>query len=209
MSAEIAVSSDLSASSLSVKMLTEMSPYTLRWNRGGIFNWNGREISVLLPSGSQYSRGSIKEKTGTNRYTIKPDLVDAISGIPVPSSGKVDLALACKWQEESDNTITTTNSWKLTTLSLSLLEKSVTKEAYLDALKKRSIEVLSQTDSSIITQRRDYTFPFLDVFIEKTVISDDVVLQIRLPYNRFPDKPSFITTPFYQIFEKISFAITK
>src|SRR5579863_6123054 len=77
------------------KWITEMKPYTLHWTPS-FFGWNGRDLSVLLPSDTKYSKGMTTQKGNIGVATTSDDLADASSGIPVSSSGKVHVALTCK-----------------------------------------------------------------------------------------------------------------
>jgi hypothetical protein len=187
--------------SLQTELFIEMEPYSLRWTPS-LPNWNGREISVLLPSNTQYSRGMIKDTTenGTNTQ----DLVDASTGIPVSESGKVDLSVTCRAHWVINNARTLTIETRMAKLSLFLLEEGVSKEEYLDRLKKKNVEVLSQTNDFLITLGKDPGFLLFDT-LEKTIISGNVILQIRSSIIKNPNQ-TLLASPFYQIFEKIAFA---
>ncbi len=191
------------------ELLTTMESYTLQWTPSlsswlysCLFSWNGREISVLLPSGTQYSRGTIKQET-ENGYYITQDLVNASNGIPVYRSEKVDFVLNCSSKQVMGDIQFTRTLSKMASVSLSLLG-NISKEEYLDQLKKRNVEVLSQTENSIITREKGTGFSAADT-LEKTIISGDVVLQVRVSSPQQPVS----TSPYYLVLEKIEFAPTK
>lgn len=185
--------------SLKTEWLTEMKPYQLNW-KSGFLDWYGREISVLLPSGTQYSQGTITKETAGASIT-EHNLIDGSSGIPISKSGQVELCLVFQTKQVNGNQIVTSKVTQTATLSLSVLEQGVSKEEALDRLKKKNVQVISCDENSLITISKS---SFFDV-MKKTIISDDIILQIRSKFFKEFFKPNqpIVDTPFYLLFDKI------
>ncbi|MBS0616408.1 MAG: hypothetical protein JSR58_07660 [Verrucomicrobia bacterium] len=180
---------DVSGSSM--EWTTEMKSYSLN-------DWNGRSISILLPTGTEYSRGQITTKT-ENGYSSRPDLVDASPGIPVPASGKVSLSMSVHTSRKNGDTVTTSKVTQMAAVSLSLLPTS--KEEFLSQLKKKSVQVISETENALITTTKSNDY-FMSNSLVKTIVFDNVVLQIQTPMLRL-DKTPAPQLPMYQLFKRI------
>ncbi len=181
----------------STEWATEMESYSLHW-KSSFLDWNGRDISVLLPAGTQYSRGTITNKI-ENGYRNMPDLVDGSAGIPIPSSEKVALSLSAQTRREDGGKVTTSKVTQMATLSLSLIKTP--KEEYLDQLKKKSLQVLSETENSLVTISKPEGFSISDTLV-KTIVVDNVVLQIQTSVFRLNKEPIQLSA-MYQLFERI------
>lgn len=89
--------------------------------------------------------------------------------------------------EKSENGIRTLRSNSSFTLSLSQLKGS--KEQYIDQLKKDQVQVLSEKENSLVTVRKVNDIRQRNILdrqtelLEKTLIVDDVVLQIQKSAN--------------------------
>ncbi len=182
------------------ELLTTMENYPLNW-KPSFFSWRGYEISVMLPSETQYSKGTITQKTG-NGFITRLDLVNASSGIPISRSGKVDLLIAYKMRQLiGDRELLSTTS-RTAELSLSFLENGLSKEMYLEQMKQRNIEVLSETENSILTNEKRSHWGLSNNILEKTVIVGNIVLKVRT--SIIEDNQVDFST-FRNLFENISF----
>lgn len=179
-------------SGISTEWLTEMEPHCL--------HWNGRDVNVLLPAGTQYSRGTITTKT-EHGSTSMPDLVDGSKSIPLDSVGKVALSLSAQTRQTEGSKVTTSKVTQMAMLSLAELKKP--KEEYLAEFKKQSIAVLSETEDALITLSKHQGF-FAVETLTKTVISDNRVLQLQTSILRL-DKEPVKQLDIYRLFERIHF----
>lgn len=156
-----------------MKWATEMKPYTFRVAAG--YRWGGREISVILPADTKYSHGMrlIRDKEGFTH--TRQDFVSGSSGISVPAvTGKVTITLNSQAHGMINQEIVTFRSSQVALASLSLLPRNMSKQRYFEKLKKKDVQVLAETENSLLTKdKTSETF-------EKTMIKGDLVLQIKV-----------------------------
>lgn len=199
---------------IELKECTEMKKYTVHW-KPGTSNWNGRTISALLPVETQYSQGTLSETTQEGDSTVTTytlDLVDVEENIYVSGSEEYLLSISCQLEGSSRDTSYIQKYISIMNLSLSFLDKKVTKTEYFDALKERKVKVLSRGESHITTLSEEPFSPAGNT-IQKTTIVGDIIVSlsanvsinpVNYPGNKEVVKPSEesnLTT----LFEKIRF----
>lgn len=162
-----------------IENITEMQPYTLHWTSSYSNSWNGREVSLLLPSDTQFSKG-MKISSNNGQRTRAHEFADASSGIPVSKSGEAIVSLRGKTRKEEidneKNIVRTSGIRVLAKISFSLLPTDVSKENYLNQVKNKK-QVLFENENSVIT--KTITPPFSDT-LEKTIIDRNLVLKIEM-----------------------------
>ena len=153
--------------------ITKMIPYSLQWE--------DREISILLPKDTKYSRGMIEYKVenGTGR---RQDLVSASSGIPVSKNGSIPISMTTVTQEKQRKETHTYSTSSMAIVSLAILSEDLTAGAYLDGLSKK-VSVLSQKPNALVYSTTS-SFPPTTT-LHKVFIVNRVIIKVSMSLMPF------------------------